>query len=102
MLSIELKIKCPHCDKTSAIGDWDDCSYAECITREMRRAYKSILNESVFNVKSNTAYKCPKCGNWIRGSQLIIESDDPKLKRLGRKPLTTIDGRKIIRHRHTE
>lgn len=97
MLSKDLKVKCPRCDAVSNITDWDDFSYSECLTRQMRRAYMSLLSEKAFNPQSDYAYECPKCRNWVRGSQLIIESDDPKLKRLGRRPLTTVHGQKIIR-----
>lgn len=98
MLDTSLMIKCPRCEAESTLGDWDDYSYAECITREMRRGYIPLQEKRAFNTKSGVCYKCPKCAQWIRGSQLIIDSDDPELRKLGRKRLTTVDGRRIIKH----
>lgn len=83
-------VRCPRCGKTSSLRDWDDKSYKACLSREMRRAFVHLKNEKAFKRSTDTFYLCPKCNNWSRGSQLTIESEDIKLKKLGREPLFNI------------
>ena len=88
MISKIVGIICGWCDKKSSIETWEDTTYAECTSREQRRAYTSLYNEKAFLRKTDTFYKCPHCGMWSRGCQLTItDTDDEKLLKLGREPV---------------
>lgn len=86
MLSLKLVVRCPVCERNSLLREWDELSYSKCTSREMRRAYKHLTDEKVFSKKVDIFFICPKCSNWSKGNQLAIQSEDPKLKRLGRQP----------------
>jgi hypothetical protein len=61
----------------------------------MKRAFTELTKEKAFLYKSDTFYKCPKCGKWLRGCQLaIVDTTDEKLLKLGRKPhMSPVKGR---------
>lgn len=80
-------IVCPRCGKKHSLSEWENLTYAQCTSREMKRAYIKLSTERAYREKTNTFYLCPSCNKWSRGSQLIIESDDPELAKLGRKPI---------------
>lgn len=88
-------VKCPWCEKESSLGDWDDTSYQECISREQKRAYRSLADSKVWGRESKNFFKCPKCGQWVRGNKLSINSDNPTLNRLGRSPLLEVHNQKF-------
>jgi DNA-directed RNA polymerase subunit RPC12/RpoP len=78
------KVRCPRCFKTSNLGEWDDLTFKQCFTREMKRAYTKLTLKKAFKRESNTFYMCPKCKAWSRGCNLTItDTDDNELKRLG-------------------
>lgn len=92
MISREEQVKCPRCSRVSSLGAWDDKTYGMCTSREMRRAFKSLTNEKSFKQSADTFYICPKCNSWSRGSQLIIESEDKELRKLGRQSVVICKG----------
>ena len=88
VLSKEQKIKCGWCNTVKTAKEWNDNTYAECKTRDMRRSYTPIYKESTFLVGADTFYKCPSCSLWLRGCQLaIVGTTNKRLLRLGRKPV---------------
>lgn len=84
-------VRCPRCQTMHSLKEWNDASYAQCKSREMKRSYTKLTEERAFNAKRNAFYLCPECNQWARGSQLIIESDDPRLVKLGRKSVISCD-----------
>ena len=83
-LSRTLDVKCTWCGKASTLGEWNDLTYSKCTNREMKRAFTALTSKKAFLRASDTFYICPHCNRWSRGSQLsIVNTDDPKLKRLG-------------------
>ena len=87
MLNSTEIVICPRCDKKSTLKEWDDNTFKECKSREMRRLYLHLNMEKAFKKSSDTFYLCPKCNNWSRGSQLIVDSNDKRLIKLGRQPV---------------
>ena len=87
ILSDDKLVKCPWCLDDRSLKEWNDATFAECRTREMRRAFRSLKNKSVWGKESKNFYKCPNCGNWSRGNKLRIISDNPELNTLGNEPL---------------
>lgn len=91
MIPEGVHIKCPWCEEHSTAKEWDDITFSECISREMKRAYKHITQEAVWGTSSNHFYKCPCCGTWSRGNQLkIVDTDELRLLKLGGKPILSI------------
>lgn len=88
MISKDEHIRCPWCNEVSTAQEWEDNTYSSCVNREMKRAYKSVMDEATYKKKANTFYKCPKCSRWSRGCQLaIVDTEDKKLLKLGRLPV---------------
>jgi len=89
MISKDADIKCGWCSHVDKAENWNNNSKAACVSREMRRAYRDIYNEKVFDRHKKPAYyKCPKCSTWSKGSQLrIVNSDNPEHRRLGGEPV---------------
>ena len=88
ILDKHLDIRCPRCGKTSKLFRWDNATYSECDTDEMKELYTHLYEEKAFLRKTDAYYICPKCHNWSRGSQLkIIGSKDIKLNALGGEPI---------------
>lgn len=85
------KIKCQWCSGVERAEIWNDKTFSECTTREMRRAFKEIYRTSVWMKGSNHFYKCPNCGSWSRGSQLVLlNKSDEVVKGLGCESVLTI------------
>lgn len=83
-LSRNEKVRCGWCFDTSNLGEWSDLTYSECRNREMKRLFVPLTERGAFKRNSKSFYKCPKCGKWLRGSQLkIIRSNDKSLESLG-------------------
>ena len=86
-------VRCPWCYIENTLEKWDETSFAECISREKRRAFRSLSNESVWKKESKNFYKCPNCNQWSRGNKLkIVNSNDKKLDSLGGEALFKIKG----------
>lgn len=80
-------IRCQWCNTDHTLEAWDSNTYAECKSREMRRLYTPLYETKAFNRQAEKFYKCPKCGMWSMGCQLVILSDDPTLRKLGGYPI---------------
>ena len=85
MLDTNLIIRCPWCGSTRTLKDWDDTTFSKCSTREMKRSFRSLTKEGTWLKNSNKYFVCRECQKWVKASQLIIESNDAKLKKLGRE-----------------
>lgn len=95
MLSEDIMILCQWCGNKSTAKEWNDNTYAECKSREMRRKYTPIYKERTFKRGANTFYKCPSCGTWSRGSQLkIADMNNKDLLGLGGEPIIKVVKRK--------
>lgn len=84
-------VKCPWCLSEHTLKEWDDLTFAECRTREMKRAFRSLKNRQVWGKESKNFYKCPNCANWSRGNKLRVVSDNIELSKLGNEPLFKIN-----------
>lgn len=88
MIDKNNNIECGWCKGKSTAEEWNNTTLSQCKSREMRRAYTEIYNESTFYRKADTFYMCPLCSTWSRGSQLaIVDTEDKRLLRLGREPV---------------
>lgn len=88
MIKDDNKIQCGWCNTKSTAEEWEDNTLKECKSREMRRAYTSIMNVKTYRRDANTFYKCPHCERWSRGCQLsIVDTEDKALLKLGRQPV---------------
>lgn len=89
LISKDADIECGWCNKSNKAEVWNSISKAECTSREMKRAYKDIFNEDVFNKNKKVAwYKCPKCGLWSKGTQLkIVNTNNSRYRALGGEPV---------------
>ena len=91
-ISLKEKIKCQWCNKKSTLEDWENNTYKECINREMKRAYTHLYEKRAFIKSTDSYYKCPQCGKWLAGSELIIvDSNNKKLEKLGRQSIICIE-----------
>lgn len=80
-----IRIKCGWCSLESPIEKWEQNTFKECKTREMKRAYETIYDEKVFR-GDNYFYLCPECNTWSSGEQLrITGTKDKHLLQLGGK-----------------
>ncbi len=70
MYSRNLNVKCPWCGKLSKLGEWNDITYAQCFSREMKRAFTQLTEKKAFLKGSDTFYMCPLCKKWSRGNLL--------------------------------
>ncbi len=89
----DIKIVCQWCAEESALEDWDQNTYSQCTNREMRRLYMSVADLKAYEKDSGKFYKCPKCGQWLKGSQLILISDDESIRKLGGEPIIQLTKR---------
>lgn len=86
-LSKELLIKCQWCMGSSTLEEWDNTTYSNCTSREMRRAYMRLYTRKAYYENSGKFYKCPKCGKWLKGCQLIVHNNEGVIKGIGGKPV---------------
>lgn len=90
-LSAEARVKCQWCLSDNAPKEWDSVTFSECKTREMKRSYKSIINIGSWY---DTFYKCPNCGMWSKGSQLLVLDGNGNIKRgLGGEPIFKVSNK---------
>ena len=91
MVPVNSIVRCPWCMGENTLQNWEDTTKAECTSRETRRAYRSLTNESVWKKESKNFYKCPNCNQWSRGNKLkIIRPSDKRLDELGGESLFEI------------
>lgn len=91
MISDKLLVKCPWCLSETQLKTWDDLTFKSCITRETRRAFRSLTNEKVWKKDSKNFYQCPNCSQWSRGNKLrIVNPENEDQKNLGGEALFEI------------
>lgn len=66
---------CPGCKAGSRLFDWEKATKRACVSRAMRRDYKSILDPRNWAHGVERYYKCPVCGRLYRANQLRIQAD---------------------------
>ena len=89
------RVICPWCDKDSSLKEWDDTTFSECISREQKRAFKHLTDPRVWKSTSESFFKCPLCGQWVRGNKLRLKNWTPDYKGLGGRPLFEVNGHKF-------
>lgn len=87
MIARTEKVKCPRCSKISSLGAWDKNTYNMCVTEEMKQDYVPLISEEAWTREADTYYKCPECQRYSMGCELYIDSNKPKLAKLGRQPI---------------
>ena len=91
MIDNNTKVKCQWCQVEYTAEEWNKNTLNECKSREMRRAFKAIFDPKVFSKNSKNFYKCPNCGMWSKGNQLIpLDEKGEKLKGLGGYPVMRV------------
>ena len=90
----ESRVKCPWCLGDYEANTWNEETYGECKSREMRRAFKPIFDIKVWGDHSDHFYKCPSCGMWSKGNQLmLLDINNNVIKSIGCKPIIRVNGR---------
>ena len=88
MVPVNAIVRCPWCMGEEPLETWDKATKDECKSRETKRAFRSLQNESVWKKESKHFYKCPNCGQWSRGNKLkIARTEDERLNALGGESL---------------
>lgn len=91
-ISEDSKVKCQWCTATLEAKLWNENTFKQCSSREMRRAFKEIYRHSVWMKDSSFFYKCPNCGCWSRGSQLVLlDSKGEVVKGYGCEPVMKVE-----------
>lgn len=93
MLDGSINIKCQWCGVYSTIDEANELTYSKCINREMKRAYTDLHKKKAFLRDTQAYYVCPNCGRWFKGSQWVIESDDPEISKLGGEPIISLNNK---------
>jgi hypothetical protein len=92
MIDSNAMVRCPWCLESNTLKEWDNNSYAECLNRETKRAYKHLENPSVWGKNSKSFYKCPKCSQWSRGNKLeLVDTSGNAVAGLGGEPLIELN-----------
>lgn len=85
------QVKCQWCSGITDAKSWNAETFKQCSSREMKRAFKDIYNIQVWLKNSDNYYKCPKCGTWSRGNQLILLDNKGNIVRsVGNVPIMII------------
>lgn len=74
-------VRCQWCGEDALASNWDDVSFKECTSREMRREYRSICEKFIWKAKADYYYKCPNCSMWSKADQLILLGKDKQIVR---------------------
>lgn len=64
------EVICPGCKAESTLREWDDTTKEACVTREMRRDFRSILECRNWGRGITRYYMCPKCRGMFTTSSL--------------------------------
>ena len=87
-ISDDSLIRCPWCQGEMKAIDWDTKTYGACISREMKRAFKSVKDRKVWGKESKHYYMCPDCSMWSRGNQLkLIDDSGNVIRGIGGQPI---------------
>ena len=70
---------CPECKKQDYAIVWDENTKAECISRELRRAYKSIIGVKKPKRESKLNYKCPHCNRFVPAWKIKLTNDENEI-----------------------
>lgn len=94
-MSVEIKkedkVKCQWCEGVYEAETWNDATLKECKSREMKRAFRPIYNKQVWSKTSQHFYKCPRCGMWSKGNQLILlDNEEKQVRGIGGQPIMRI------------
>ena len=96
LINKQAKIRCQWCQFEFTAEKWNDTTFKECKSREMRRAFKSIFDTKRFAKDSQNFYKCPHCDMWSRGNQLILLDDNGEvIKGIGGSPVMKLTDKDI-------
>lgn len=63
-------VLCPECKEYSTLGEWEDITLENCISRHDRRHYTSLLDAGAWNKGKGVAYMCPQCRKFQHSYQL--------------------------------
>lgn len=80
LISKESLVACPWCRKESTAEEWDKVSYEQCLNREQRRDYISIIKKSSWKKDAKLVYMCPICKKWARSNTLYTVDSETKEK----------------------
>lgn len=67
---------CTECKKEDYAIVWDELTKQECYTRELRRAFVSVIGTKGIRAGTKYNYKCPHCGRFILGSKINVKNAD--------------------------
>lgn len=96
MIKVSLKdtVRCQWCQADALAKEWNDGTFAACTSRELRRDFRPITYSKAWKRNAEFYYKCPNCGAWSRGDQLlVIDKDGKPVRGIGGSPL-------IIENKH--
>ena len=81
-------VRCQWCDEEYEAGEWNDNTFKACTSRSMRRSFKEITSPKAWEHNAKFFYKCPGCGQWLRGNQLVLlDSDGNIVHNMGGTPI---------------
>lgn len=75
-VSNDVILTCPKCGREATVKEWDDNTYRQCTTRQMRRDYISLTRKKAYKESSDTYYQCLFCNDWIEGWTFGTESEE--------------------------
>lgn len=87
-------IRCQWCQGENTAKEWNDLTYSDCKSREMRRAFRNIKEPKAWEQDAKFYYRCPCCSQWLRGDQLILlDNDGEPVRGIGGSPIIQIKKR---------
>lgn len=90
----DAEIECPWCNKRAEATHWNNNTKASCLTREQRRAFKEIYDPKQWKSTTKSYYKCPNCGQWIKGNSLRLEIEiSGEMRKIGYAPIMRLVNR---------
>lgn len=88
ILTDDINVVCPWCKHRDTLKNWNESTFNACVTREQKRAFRSLKNNRVWSKDSDYFYVCPICGKWCRGNKLkAITNELKEIEELGGLPL---------------
>lgn len=69
-------LQCPLCKETALALQWDAYTESKCYTRQLRRAYKSIVSKDALSKNKDYHYCCPYCDKYSKSNTLIVVKTD--------------------------
>lgn len=65
-------LMCPQCKKSDYAIIWDEATKEMCTSRQLRRAYKSLIGMRRITRETTLHYRCPHCNRFIEGWKIAI------------------------------